>query len=498
MAHETLIIAAAFALYLLFMLLIGALAYRRTQGMADYILGGRRLGAWVAALSAGASDMSGWLLLGLPGAAYAAGLSASWIAVGLLTGTYLNWRLIAPRLRRYSEALGDALTLPSYFERRFEAPNALLRIASAFFILFFFLFYTTSGLVAGGKLFESVFGLPYVWAVSIGTAVIITYTLLGGFLAVSWTDLVQGLLMAAALLIVPISAFQATGGVEATLATIAYTNPDLLDLFTDAKGQTLGWIALLSSLGWGLGYFGQPHILARFKAIRSTAHIPHARRIALGWTALSLGGALLVGLAGIAALNPPLQGAHTEKVFILLVQALFHPVIAGILLAAILAAIMSTADSQLLVASTALAEDLHLGGKRRIASPAKRLWLGRLAVLIIAASAWMLALAENQRVLDLVAYAWGGLGAAFGPALALSLFWKRMTWGGALAGILAGGLGAALWRRLEGGVFELYEIIPAVVLSACAVVVFSLLGAKPAADLTERHKALFSGRCPPS
>ncbi len=483
-------VIATFTGYLILMLLIGWWAYRRTHNLADYILGGRRLGPWPTALSAGASDMSGWLLLGLPGYAYVAGIEALWLVFGLLAGTYLNWRIVARRLRRYSERAEDALTIPAFLEQRFQDHTRLLRVIAALFIITFFLFYTSSGLVAGARLFETVFGLPYIWALTAGTLAIILYTFLGGFLAVSWTDLVQGLLMAAALLIVPLYAFAAMGGIADGFLRVQKANPELLNGLTNSAGEPLSWIAIASLLGWGLGYFGQPHILARFKAIRHHREMARARRIALSWTSLSLLGATLVGLAAIGYLPGPLEGADSERAFMLLVGALFNPLVAGILLAAVLAAIMSTADSQLLVCSSALAEDFYKALLRRDASQRELVRVGRAAVVLIALLAFMLALQPGSKVLDLVAYAWAGFGAAFGPTMLLSLFWQRMNAWGALAGIIAGGLTVVIWKQLEGGLFELYEIVPAFAASFMAIIVVSLLTPAPPPQVVARHQVL--------
>jgi len=468
-------VGATFIVYVCLMMLIGYLAYRRTENLSDYILGGRRLSSWVTALSACASDMSGWLLLGLPGYAYAAGLEAGWIALGLLIGTYFNWRLVAARLRHYSVIAGNSQTLPEFFEQRFHDETHLLRVVSAIFILLFFLFYTSSGLVAGGKLFNAVFELPYHWAVTVGALVIVIYTFVGGFLAVSWTDLFQGLLMALALLIVPIIAMSNLGGWGVTISTVSEANPTLLNALTNVKSEPLGFLAIISLMAWGLGYFGQPHILARFKAIRSVADIPAARRIAVSWVSITLICAVFVGMVGIAYLEQPLQGTDTEKVFILLVNALFHPVIAGICLAAILAAIMSTADSQLLVCAAAFTNDFYKVLFRRSASEHELIWTGRIAVLLIAIIALVLAWNPERKVLDLVAYAWAGFGAAFGPALILSLFWRRMNRYGALAGIIVGGLTVVIWKKLSGGLFDLYEIMPGFIFSMMSIVVTSVL-----------------------
>lgn len=469
-----------FIAYLGAMLWIGVWAYRKTNDLSDYILGGRSLGAWPSALSAGASDMSGWLLLGMPGYAYAAGWEASWLAGGLLLGTYLNWLIVAPRLRDYSEAAGNSLTLPQYFSNRFN-DRVLIRSIAAFFILMFFLFYTSSGLVAGGKLFETVFGLDYTVAVTVGTIAVVSYTFFGGFLAVSWTDLVQGLLMAAALVIVPIAAFTAVG--DGPSALMAAKNPEMLDAFTKTDGTALGLMGIISLAAWGLGYFGQPHILARFKAIKSRAEIPQARRIAVSWTFIGLIGASLVGVAGIGYFDTPL--ADSETVFMDLVQALFHPLVAGILLAAILAAIMSTADSQLLVSSSALTEDFYKELINKDADDALLVKIGRFAVAGIAIIAWALALNPDSSVLGLVSYAWAGFGAAFGPAVILSLFWSRMNRQGCLAGILVGGITVVVWKQLTGGVFDVYEIVPGFIFATIAIIAVSLATPAPEQELLD-------------
>jgi sodium/proline symporter len=483
MLEDTTTVAWTFVVYLAAMLAIGYWSYMRTNNLSDYILGGRSLGPLPSALSAGASDMSGWLLLGLPGYAYVAGYEASWIAIGLLIGTWLNWLFVARRLRTYSLSANDSLTLPSYFENRFDDRSRALRVISAVFILLFFLFYTSSGLVAAGKLFETVFGWSYIWAVVIGTIAVVSYTFFGGFLAVVWTDVIQGLLMFAALLIVPIVAMNAIGGWDATQAAMAAENPAFLSAFTDADGNAVTFIGVVSLLAWGLGYFGQPHILARFKAIRSEDDVPAARRIAVIWSAFGLGGALLVGFAAIGYFPEPLEDG--EKSFMLLVDALFHPVISGILLAAILAAIMSTADSQLLVSSSALAEDFYKALFRRDASQSELVWVGRFAVIIIALIACILALNPDSKVLELVSYAWAGFGAAFGPALLFSLYWKRMNKLGALAGIIVGGVTVVIWGNVSGGILDLYEIVPGFIFASIAIVVVSLATGEPERSVSE-------------
>lgn len=482
MELNTVIIALTFLAYFTLVLAIGWYAFQRTANLTDFILGGRRLSSGTAALSAGASDMSGWLLLGLPGLAYTTGVRSLWLAGGLLLGTWLNWLLLAKRLRAFSEAYGNALTLPEFLANRFGDDGGWLRAISAFFILLFFLIYTGSGLVAGGKLFESVFGLPYLWAVAAGASAVLLYTAVGGFLAVSWTDVLQGLLMAAALVAVPVMAFGSAGGLELGLTRVEAVNPNLFEPFTGADGAALGLVGILSLAAWGLGYFGQPHILARFQAISSVTAVDRARRIAVSWVAVTLTGAVLVGLSGVLVLDTPLTADNREKVFIELVNLLFHPVIAGICLAAILAAIMSTADSQLLVSSSAFTEDFYRTLLRHEAGPRELVAVGRGAVVVLASLAFLMALNPETTVLDLVGYAWAGFGAAFGPVVILSLYWPRMTRRGALAGILTGGITVVVWKQLVGGLFDIYELLPGFLLSLAAIWITSL------SDHTQRAK----------
>ena len=472
-------IGTVFCLYLLGMLGIGFYFYRRTKSISDYVLGGRRLNTWVTSMSAQASDMSGWLLLGLPGFAYASGMEAAWIALGLAVGTYINWKVIAQRLRVYTERAGDAITLPDFFENRFHEHTRWLRILSAAFILVFFLIYTASGFVAGAKLFGTVFGLNYHVALAIGALVIISYTFLGGFMAVSWTDFFQGWLMFAAVVTVPALGIMRLGGWQAFRSAISRYNAELLDPFTGTEGQALSVIAVVSLAAWGLGYFGQPHILARFMAIRKAGHIPTARRIAMVWVIISLGAAVLVGMVGGALLEQRLEGSAGETVFMRLVETMFHPLMAGVLLAAILAAIMSTADSQLLVSSSALTEDIYKVWIRPKASQSELVWVSRCTVILVALLAAIIAWDPGNSVLGLVAYAWGGFGATFGPIVILSLFWRRMTARGALAGILAGGVTVLVWKHLQGGLFDVYEIVPGFLLSILAIVIVSLLDTMP-------------------
>ncbi|UOE57714.1 sodium/proline symporter PutP [Bacillus sp. CMF12] len=471
----------AIIVYLVGMLLIGVLAARMTKDLSDYVLGGRGLGAGVAALSAGASDMSGWLMLGLPGAVYLGGMGEIWLPIGLAVGAYLNWQFVAKPLRVYTEVANDSITVPGYFENRFHDTSKLLRVVSAIVILIFFTFYTSSSLVGGAILLENSFGMDYTLALWVGAAVILSYTLFGGFLAASWTDFIQGILMFLALIIIPIAAIQELGGWNETLNQISAIDPTHLDV---ASGAT--FVGVVSLLAWGLGYFGQPHILVRFMGLKSTNDVPKARLIGMTWMVLSLFGALFVGFAGIAYFaDAPL--ANSETVFIMFSQVLFNPWVAGFLLAAILSAIMSTVDSQLLVSSSALAQDFYKSIFRRNASKKEEMIVGRIAVLGIAIIAIFLGYNPESKVLELVSYAWAGFGAAFGPVIILSLFWKRMTRNGALAGIIVGAVTVIVWAQLTGGLFDLYELAPGFLFAGLAIIIVSLLDKAPSKEVQEQY-----------
>lgn len=484
-------LTVTFFLYIFAMVVIGFVAWRYTRTFSDYILGGRRLGSFVVALSAGASDMSGWLLMGLPGAVYLYGISSSWIAIGLIIGAWCNWKWVAGRLRVYTEKAGNALTLPDYFTARFEDKSGLLRIIPALIILVFFTIYASSGVVAGAKLFESTFGINYEQAVWLGAAATILYTLVGGFLAISWTDTVQASLMIGALIITPLTVIFFLGGVGDSVNAIYAVSPDHLDMFRGAS-----FISVISLLAWGLGYVGQPHILARFMSASSHKTLIPARRISMTWMILCLAGAVAVGFFAVAwfAQHPDQAGpvtANAERVFIVIVQVLFNPWIAGILLSAILAAIMSTLSCQLLVCSSALTEDFYRAFLRRGASQKELVWVGRLAVLLVSLLAVELARDPNSSILDLVSYAWGGFGAAFGPVILFSLLWRRMNRNGALAGMLIGALTVLVWK--QGSLMgvrivpeswqSLYEILPGFVLASFTIIVVSLLSKAPSSAM---------------
>jgi len=489
-----------FVLYLSFMLFLGLFFYKKTNNLSDYVLGGRGLGSWVTSLSAQASDMSGWLLMGLPGAAYFTGIDAAWIAIGLFIGTYLNWKFIAKRLRIYTQVSNDSLTMSDFLENRFKDKTKLLRIISSLFILFFFLIYTSAGLVSGAKLFNYVFNIPYVLALTIGAFVIVSYTFLGGFMAVCWTDFFQGLLMFIAIVLVPIAGLITLGGINNTVTEINNINPEILNVFTSFNNETnlyepISFITIVSSLAWGLGYFGQPHILSRFMAINSPKEIKKARHIAIVWVFISLIAAISIGLIGkIYILNNNIVLPDKEKIFMAMIQSLFNPVVAGLFLAAILAAIMSTADSQLLVTSSALTQDIYYSFINKKASQKQLLWVSRISVMIVAIIAYIIALNPNNSVMDLVSYAWAGFGAAFGPIIILSLFWKRTNSYGALAGILSGGIMTIFWKSLSGGIFDLYELVPGFVFSFVIIIVVSLLTKKPSTEIIDEFNE-FSSQC---
>ncbi|WP_236450784.1 sodium/proline symporter PutP [Stutzerimonas stutzeri] len=475
-----------FLIYIAAMILIGFIAYRATKNFSDYILGGRSLGSFVTALSAGASDMSGWLLMGLPGAIFVAGLSESWIAIGLIIGAWLNWIFVAGRLRVHTEHNHNALTLPDYFSHRFEDESRMLRIFSALVILVFFTIYCASGVVAGARLFESTFGMPYEYALWVGAAATILYVFIGGFLAVSWTDTVQATLMIFALLITPVFVILALGDMGTAMATIEAQNAANFDMF-----RGLSFVAIISLLAWGLGYFGQPHILVRFMAADSIKTIPNARRIGMTWMILTLAGAVAVGFLGIAyfADHPDQAGAvsqNGERVFMELVKILFNPWVAGIILSGVLAAVMSTLSAQLLVSSSALTQDFYKAMLRKHASQTELVWVGRGMVLLIALIAIGIASNPESKVLGLVSYAWAGFGAAFGPVVLISLLWKRMTRNGALAGMLVGAVTVVVWKEFIG--LGLYEIIPGFILASIAIVVVSKLGAEPAPSIVKRFE----------
>lgn len=489
------------ALYFIVMLGIGLYAYKQsTDDVSGYMLGGRNLSPSVAALSAGASDMSGWLLMGLPGAMYLFGLSKVWIAIGLVLGAWANYFLVAPRLRVYTEKANDSITIPDYFANRFDDNKNILRVISAIVIIVFFTLYTSSGVVAGGKLFENSFNMSYEMGLYITTGVVVIYTLFGGFLAVSLTDFVQGCIMFISLLAVPIATYTMLD--QPFMDTLANARYDLLlsspkdteihalnmmDWF--AGGST---IAIISAMAWGLGYFGQPHIIVRFMSVRSVKDMPTMRRVGMSWMTLSAIGAVLTGLFGAAyMLENQMPIDDKETIFLVLSELIFHPLIAGFLLAAILAAIMSTISSQLLVCSSSLTEDFYKIYLNRNASQKELVLVGRISVMLVAILAIYLAYDRDSSILDLVSNAWAGFGAAFGPLVLLSLYWKRMNLQGAISGMVVGAATVLFWIyapiTINGQTLSalLYEIVPGFVLSTIAIVVVSLMTSEPKKEITD-------------
>ena len=477
---------AAFVLYAVVIIVIGIISFKRSKNMNDYFLGGRNLGSWTTAISAQASDMSGWLLMGLPGSILVGGLTQSWIAIGLFVGTYLNWLICASRLRKMSYAAGDAITIPEYFQKRFFSSSPVLRFVCAAIIFFFFLIYTASAFSSGAKLFNYVFGIDYTLALTIGALIIISYTFLGGFLAVCYTDVIQGMLMFAALIVVPLVIVFQTKDMGAVFdAAVANGSvPNNYLSFIHNPDGTLAITTIVSGLAWGLGYFGMPHILVRFMAIKSSDLIKKSRIIATVWVFVTLVAAALVGIFGMIFLNSPENAEllakfnainDNEKIFMFLSSSLLPALIAGIILSAILAAIMSTADSQLLVTSSAVTNDMFKLFKKN-ASDKTLMWISRGAVILVAVIAYFIAFDPNSSVMGLVSYAWAGFGAAFGPAMLLSLFWKKMTMPGAVAGIIAGGASVILWESIPvlSGT-GVYSLLPAFFIALVAVVVVSLI-----------------------
>lgn len=480
----------AFVLYLAVMIGIGLYYSRKQKSLSQYILGDRSLGPWLTSLSAEASDMSGWMLMGLPGYAYLHGLSAFWTASGLILGTWANWVLTAKRLRTYTEIADNSLTIPDYLSNRFKDKKNILRFICAIFIMIFFIIYTSSGFVAAGKLFNTIFNIPYTTALLIGTFVVVFYTFLGGFGAVALTDFVQGTMMFFTVLYVPIAATFTLGGPAPTWHALAKEGSDFFSLLPPSSSGMANLILFLSCAGWGLGYFGQPHILVRFMAIGNPDDLKKSTRIAMVWVIISLMAAIAMGIIGKAFLTTPLENANAERVFIIMSQQLSTPFFTGIIWSAILAAIMSTASSQLLVTASAVAKDLYQPFIHKGASQKELLLVSRITVLMVALIAIFLASDPNSYIFQIVSYAWAGFGACFGPAILLSLYWKRMTLHGAYAGVLVGGITVLIWRQFQW--LGLYELVPGFLLSALSIIVVSLLDKAPDMDIQNKFDEMVS------
>lgn len=483
-------IALAFILYLVLMMSIGLYYSRRQKNLSSYILGDRQLGPWLTSMSAEASDMSGWMLMGLPGYAYLHGLSAFWTGIGLIVGTWANWVLVSQRLRNYTEVADNSLTIPDYLSNRFEDRKNGLRLICALFIILFFIIYTSSGFVAAGKLFNTIFGIPYLYALLLGAFVVVFYTFLGGFSAVALTDFIQGTMMFFTVLYVPVAATIALGGPMPTLDILSKEGSDFFSFFPDSTGISALLVMIISSLGWGLGYFGQPHILVKFMAIGDPKELKKSTRIAMTWVLLSLSFAIAIGVVGKAYLSTPLENANAERVFILMAESLSAPFITGIIWSAILAAIMSTSSSQLLVTSSAVSRDLFQAFLKKDASEKTLIRVSRLSVLLVSAIAVYLGSDPNSYIFSIVSYAWAGFGACFGATVLLSLYWKRMTLKGAYAGVIVGGLTVLIWKHFEW--FGLYELVPGFFFSVAAIVIVSLMDKKPSETILKTFEKAMS------
>ncbi|MCD6056158.1 MAG: putP [Gammaproteobacteria bacterium] len=486
MAHLEILLT--FLIYFVIIFGIGFSASRRINNASDFVLGGRHLKGAVAALGVGASDMSGWLLLGLPGAVYLNGINQIWISVGLSIGAFLNWHLIAARLRIYTEKAKDALTIPTFLENRFEDKTGLLRIVSAAMILFFYTIYASAGFVSGALLFETIFPLDYQHALLMGAIIIAAYTCIGGFLAVNWVDFFQGSLMFVALITVPIVAFFHVGSWHEVFARVNEVHAGINDAF-----YNITLMGILSLMAWGLGYMGQPHILARFMAVTTVRELPKARFICMTWMIVSLYGATFTGFLGIAYFNQqPLS--EPEQVFIHFAMILFNPWVAGCLLAAVLSAIMSTIAAQLLSSSSSLVEDFYRRFFRKNAGAKELVWMNRLMVAVITVCAVLLSFDPKSRVLDLVSYGWAGLGATFGPVLIFALFWARTNRFGVVSGMLSGGITVVIWHLCAslGGVFEIYDILPGFIMGCLGVFIGSYFGKPVTKAIVKRHHEISS------
>ena len=497
-------ILVAFVLYLLVMIVIGAIYSKKSANSEDYFLGGRNLGGFVAALSAQASDMSGWLLMGLPGAIFVWGMNGGdgWCALGLLIGTVLNWILVASRLRKYTIKANNSVTLPMFFENRFRDEKKILMLVSSIIIVIFFAVYCASALAAGGKLFQSIFGVDYKIALTLGALVILIYTFLGGFMAVCLTDFIQGTLMLIALLAVPICAVVFMHGdgltVSAGLESALAENPGFINMFKGVNAT-----GVISGLAWGLGYFGMPHILVRFMAVKSEKEMTKSKTVAITWVTISLFMAAVIGIVGRAYMDFDFMNeVGTEKIFIEMIKKVFTeeinaPIIAGIFLCGILAAIMSTADSQLLVSASAVAEDIYKGVIKKDADDKTVMVISRVIIVVIAVIAYLIAWNPDSSVMQLVSDAWAGLGSAFGPIVLMSLFWKRTNLPGAVAGLVSGAATVIIWDYIPlvngatiGSATGLYSLAVGFPISLIFVIIISLVTKAPAQDILDEFDAV--------
>lgn len=507
MTTAHLCITLAILVYLGCMLYVGYRCSKNNNDSADFYLGGRKLGPLVTAMSAEASDMSSWLLMGLPGLAYLTGVAdAGWTAIGLAIGTYLNWRIVAKRIRRYTHVAGNSITLPSFFSNRYRDEKKILQSIGAIFIVIFFIPYTASGFAACGKLFSSMFGINYQVAMVISALIIVGYTTLGGFLAASTTDFIQSIIMSIALVIVFIFGINVAGGVSAVVEN-AQSLPGYLTMHTtydpvSGTEQPYPIISIVSMIAWGLGYFGMPHILLRFMAIEDEEKLKLSRRVATGWVVISLAVAVLIGIIGLAMTAAgeliPLEGSASEAIIVKIADLMSQhgvlpALLAGTILAGILASTMSTADSQLLAASSSVSSDLLGDFLKKKTGKKGSMFADRITLLIIALIAVFLARDPNSSVFNIVSFAWAGFGAVFGPVVLFALFWKRSNWQGALAGMISGGAMVFIWKYLVrplGGAWDIYELLPAFLVSCAAIVLVSLLTKAPSKEIVEEFESV--------
>ena len=507
MTTAHLCITLAILVYLGCMLYVGYRCSKNNNDSADFYLGGRKLGPLVTAMSAEASDMSSWLLMGLPGLAYLTGVAdAGWTAIGLAIGTYLNWRIVAKRIRRYTHVAGNSITLPSFFSNRYRDEKKILQSIGAIFIVIFFIPYTASGFAACGKLFSSLFGINYQVAMVISALIIVGYTTLGGFLAASTTDFIQSIIMSIALIIVFIFGINVAGGVSAVVEN-AQSLPGYLTMHTtydpvSGTEQPYPIISIVSMIAWGLGYFGMPHILLRFMAIEDEEKLKLSRKVATGWVVISLAVAVLIGIIGLAMTAAgeliPLEGSASETIIVKIADLMSQhgvlpALLAGTILAGILASTMSTADSQLLAASSSVSSDLLGDFLKKKTGKKGSMFADRITLLIIALVAVFLARDPNSSVFNIVSFAWAGFGAVFGPVVLFALFWKRSNWQGALAGMISGGAMGFIWKYLVrplGGAWDIYELLPAFLVSCAAIVLVSLLTKAPSKEIVEEFESV--------
>ena len=512
MTKENIIVLSAFVVYMIVMIVIGFVYSKSTKNNEDYFLGGRNLGGWTAALSAQASDMSGWLLMGLPGSVYLAGTGEVWIAIGLLIGTILNWFIVSSRLRKYTIKAGNSLTIPSFFQNRYHDKKGVVKIVSAIIIAIFFAVYTASAFSSGAKLFATLFGNEtnfnsvYLTGLIIAALVILVYTFMGGFKAVCTTDFIQGMLMIIAILSVPIIAYAIltfnTSFSDALTANGVQNPGNFLNFLKNDDGTNVSAVSIISNLGWGLGYFGMPHILVRFMAIRNEHEVKKSRTIAITWVVISLAASCFIGLVARGFLTSQLDATQSETAFIRLIQQLFTNngvliFIGGVFLCGILAAIMSTADSQLLVTASAVSEDMYKGVIKKNATEKSALFVGKIAVIVVAVIAFFIALDPNSSIMVLVSDAWAGFGSAFGPVILLALFWKRSNLAGAVSGMAVGALTVIVWDYLpimNGDTLYtatgLYSLVLGFAFALIVNVIVSLVTKKPSKEITDEFESI--------